>query len=202
MHFLTTGEAAERCGVKINTIKRWIRAGLIKAVQTPGGHWRIPASEFDRFLQQQGMAQSRPARPAEPARVLIVDDDPLMHEFVNYAVEASVSGASVEHAYDGYSGLLMTGLFRPHLLVLDIMLPEINGLEIISRLREHEQLGGEMRILALTGANERKHVTRRLKEAQLDAVLFKPVGIGELTGTVGRLLGYEADGQAGGVAEA
>jgi len=188
VQFLTTGEAAKICGVKVNTIKRWIKSGLIAGIQTPGGHWRIPGDEFDRFLQGYGLERSQ---QDEPSRILIIDDDPLMHEFINHAVEAAAIGATVENAYDGYSGLLQIGHIKPHLLVLDIMLPEINGLEIISRLRAQEALGRDMRILALTGARDRKHITRSLQEAKLDAVLFKPVGMSDLIATVRRLLDHD-----------
>jgi len=91
-------------------------------------------------------------------------------------------------AYDGYAGLVQIGLIRPHLLILDIMLPEINGLEMIRRLREQPEPGRNMRILAITGARDSKLVVRKLKEAAPDAILFKPMGVQDILRTSARLL--------------
>ena len=190
MDYLTTGEAARICGVRVNTIKRWIQKESIEAVLTPGGHWRIPKQAFMRFLHTwQIPVPMRLNRGETNTRILIVDDDPQIHDLVRGAMDLAPFLCEVSSAYDGYAGLVQIGLIRPQLLVLDIMMPEINGLEMIQRLKNQPELGEGMRILALTGARDRRLVVRKLKEAGPDATLFKPVGIQELLETSERLLG-------------
>jgi len=94
----------------------------------------------------------------------------------------------VSCAYDGYTGLIRIGEMRPNLLVLDIMMPEINGLELLHRLRSSQEAGADMRILVLTGAKDRDLVVRNIQDAAPDALLFKPVGVNELLETVNRLI--------------
>ena len=189
MDYLTTGEAARICGVRVNTIKRWIQKGSIEAVLMPGGHWRIPKQAFVRFLNAWKIPVPMALqRKEEATRILIVDDDPQIHDLVRGAMDLAPFFCDVSSAYDGYAGLVQIGLIRPQLLVLDIMMPEINGLEMIQRLKSQPELGEDMRILALTGARDRKLVVRKLKEAGPDAILFKPVGIQELLETSERLL--------------
>jgi|GEM_PF-1216308 len=189
MKYLTTGEAADICGVQVNTIKRWIRAKEIDAIQTPGGHWRIPRDTFIQFLNAYRIqAPDTLLEPREKHRILVVDDDPGIHVFVRGAMEMAPFPNTVDEAYDGYTGLIKIGLIRPRLLVLDIMLPEINGLEMIQRLKAQAGLQENMSILVLTGARDRALVVRKLKEAAPDAILFKPVGVEELLQTATRLV--------------
>jgi len=189
MKYLTTGEAADICGVRVNTIKRWIKAKEIDAIQTPGGHWRIPRDAFIRFLNAYRIqAPDTLLESQGKHRVLVVDDDPVIHEFVREAMAIAAFPNTVDGAYDGYTGLVKIGLIRPRLLVLDIMLPEINGLEMLQRLKEQSGLQENMSILVLTGARDNALVVRKLKEAAPDAILFKPVGVQELLQTVTRLI--------------
>ncbi|GLW55720.1 DNA-binding response regulator [Kitasatospora phosalacinea] len=74
-----------------------------------------------------------PAGPPQPARVLVVDDDPTVGEVVaGYLTRA---GHLVERAEDGQRGLDLAERHRPDLLVLDLMLPGLDGLEVLRRLR-------------------------------------------------------------------
>lgn len=189
MDYLTTGEASRICGVRINTIKHWIQKGHFEAVLTPGGHWRIPRKTFECFLHTWNTHAPESQQSEETMRVLIVDDDPQIHDLVRGAMDISSYTCEVSSAYDGYAGLMQIGLIRPQLLVLDIMLPEINGLEIIRRLKDQPELSKNMRILALTGAQDRKLVVRKLKAAAPDAILFKPVDVQVLLQTSDQLLG-------------
>jgi len=190
MDYLTTGEAAGICGVRINTIKRWIRKGRLQAVLTPGGHWRIPKQAFAHFLHTWKIPAPKALREKEEVcRILVVDDDPQIHDLVRGAMDMAPWACEVSSAYNGYAGLVQIGRIRPQLLILDIMLPEINGLEMLRRLRNQPEPGRDMRILVLTGVRDNKLVLRKLKEAAPDAILFKPAGVHELLQTSERLLG-------------
>src|SRR6266536_4468475 len=162
MKFLTTGEIADRLQVTIPTVKRWIREGHLTAFRTAGGHYRVTDDELSRFETQQGI----PTSAEEPLRVLVVDDDA---RFLEAVVEAlQIDGQfRVETAHDGYDGLIKIGTFRPHLLVLDIRMPELDGFEVCRKVKGDPITNGT-RILAITGYVEGS-ARERIFEAGADA---------------------------------
>jgi len=111
MRYLTTGEVASRCQVSVGTVKNWIEAGQLEAFRTPGRHFRIRASELQRFQAAFGFG----AETGDSPRILVVDDQ---QDFVELAIDAIrdlVPGARVEGACGGYEGLLRIGSFQPDL---------------------------------------------------------------------------------------
>jgi len=184
MDYLTTGEAARLCGVGINTVKRWIQKNELKCVITPGGHWRIVESEFHRFLAAHNMKLQA---EAQTHKVLLIEDDEAMISMIEAAIELSASDIQFDSASDGYTGLMKVGNMQPDLLILDIMLPEINGLELIQRIRSANIIQG-LRIIVITGASDRRIVKRALEKADVDAVLFKPFEIAELIVCIEKML--------------
>ncbi|OIO72620.1 MAG: hypothetical protein AUJ57_05610 [Zetaproteobacteria bacterium CG1_02_53_45] len=178
MKYISTGEAARLCGVGINTVKRWIQKGELKCVITPGGHWRIIERDFRSFLKTHDITPLLP-RPSRRHKVLLIEDDPAMCSLVEGALELSSFDIQYDYANDGYTGLMKIGCMQPDLLILDIMLPEINGLELIHRIRK-SGICCDPRIMVITGAGDRTVVKRGLDKAAPDAALFKPFATNEL----------------------
>jgi excisionase family DNA binding protein len=165
---LTTRQAAAHCRVSIPTLRRWIRAGDLHAYLTPGGHRRIDLDEFQRFLTVQG----RPPYPAggrTRTRVLVVDDEPLV---VAMLVDLLSDGPfTVETATDGYEALVKVGTFRPALIVLDAVMPGLDGVEACRCLRRLPETR-DIRILGVTG---HPSVGPVLRSAGADACVSKPL---------------------------
>jgi len=195
MELITTGKAARICGVGLNTIKSWIKGGHIKGIQLPSGHWRIPLAELDRFLATSVLADNvseagdaEIIHSAKRCRVLVVDDDPHIHAFVEDSCLLAGIDAEFVFCSDGFAGLIEIGRFKPDLLVLDIMMPQINGLELIQRLKQDAMLASTMPILVMTGAQDKRLVMHRLEQAGPDAILHKPVAAAALVAEISRLL--------------
>jgi len=156
--------------VSIPTLRRWIRAGELGAHLTPGGHRRIDLPEFQRFLRAQG----RPAYPVAPeprTRVLLVDDEPLVLQMLH---DLLVDGPfAIETASDGYEALVKVGTFRPALIILDVVLTGLDGIEAcrcLRRLPETRDVG----ILGVTGHPSMVPV---LLGAGADACVTKPLDL-------------------------
>ena len=190
--YITTGKAARRCGVGINTMKRWIQNGELKCVITPGGHWRIAEDEFQRFMDA---LQVDHFKPSAAYKVLLIEDDTAMCSLIEGAFELANFDVSFDYACDGYSGLMKIGAMQPDLIVLDIMLPEINGLELMQRIRTSE-VSRDARILVITGAGDRRLVKRALDKAQPDALFHKPFNVEQLIDTAYTLLCNEASARS------
>jgi len=178
MNYITTGEAARRCGVGINTVKRWIQKGELKCVITPGGHWRIREHEFQRFLDAHNM-QPQQTGSDQSYKILLIEDNEEMCSLLEGAFELAPFNNTFEYEHDGYTGLIKVGSMQPDLLILDIMLPDINGLELMQRIRATDQCN-DLRILVITGAGDRRLVRRGLEKAKPDTILFKPFAVEDL----------------------
>ena len=181
---LTTRQAASHCRVSIPTLRRWIRAGDLGAHLTPGGHRRIDLPEFQRFLRAQG----RPAYPVASgarARVLLVDHEPLVVQLLH---DLLADGFVIETATDGYEALVKVGTFRPALIILDVVLAGLDGIEACRCLRRLPETR-EVRILGMTG---HPSVVPVLLGAGADACVTKPLDLDQVGHEIKRLLSVNA----------
>jgi excisionase family DNA binding protein len=172
----TTGEAADFCSVTINAVKKWIASGKLKAFRTPGGHYRINRDDFLVFLDKYKLDVRMRLFP-ERRRVLIVDDEPKVVEFIRGALDSTDGDYEVETACDGYEALIKVGDFKPELLILDIMMPNIDGFEVCRRIKSDESLK-EIAILAVTSYGEEN--MERILKCGADCCLRKPLNLKEL----------------------
>jgi len=196
MTYVTTGEAAHMLGVGLNTIKRWIASGDLRGIQTPGGHWRIPDEALHGFMRKHGFSTTtRP--PGTPPRVLIVDDDPSVCALLEAMLEQAGFSSEVKCIRDGYAGLVQIGAWRPDVLVLDIIMPGMNGLDVLRRLRDDHELLGNMAIVVVTSAFDQPDIIRAVRKAGPDAVLPKPVDARQFLAAIGACLVQPATDQQG-----
>lgn len=168
---LTTGGAASHCHVTSPAIKNWIREGKLKAFRTPGGHSRIEIKEFQRFLREHGMPPY-PAPSPEP-RILIVDDEPEIVSILADFLTSDPRGFKIETATDGYVALVKVGDFKPTVLILDVVIPQIDGVEVCRRLKADPGTH-TIKILGITGYPD---MIPALLEAGADACLTKPLDL-------------------------
>ena len=182
MGYLTTGQAAKACQVSLVAVKNWIKEGKLNAFQTPGGHFRIPADELQRFRA----AHSFPEENGEPSRILVVDDDPQSVEVVLLALSATQPPPKLEAAFNGYEGLLKVGTFRPHLLMLDLRMPELDGFEVCRRIKS-DPATQDTKVLAITAYPE-EFAKEKILNCGADAFLAKPFKITELIAQVRQLM--------------
>jgi len=187
MGYVTTGEAAKMLGVGVNSVKRWIASGDLRGMQTPGGHWRIPETALHSFMRERGMMAPEREQRATP-RVLIVDDDRAACALLGALLEQADTPLDVKCVHDGYTGLIQIGSWRPDVLVLDILMPGINGLDVLHRLRNDRELLGDMAIVVVTSAFDQTDLMRGVRKPRPDAVLSKPVDAQRLLGVVSTLV--------------
>lgn len=180
--YLTSGQVSQACGVSLVTVKKWINHGKLKAVRTPGNHYRVPVEEFERFRAAYGF----PEEPSKHPRILVVDDEPEMVALVSEALRDLQPAPKLDAALDGYEGILKVGTFRPHLLVLDIRMPGLDGFAVCSRIKT-DPATRATRILIITAYPEDSARERAL-ESGADAFLAKPFTIEALRAQVKELL--------------
>lgn len=184
----TTGEAAILCKVSQQTIIRCFDSGRLHGFRVPGSRFRrIPRDELIRFMRQNGIPTEILERRART--VLIVDDDPKIVELLEEVFRED-DRLEVHSAATGYDAGLLTERLKPDLIILDYMLPDVNGNVVCERVRANEELRGT-RILLVSGVINRDDV-EALLEAGADGFCGKPFKIQELVARVHGLLGLEA----------
>jgi excisionase family DNA binding protein len=190
MRFMTTGRVAAAFQVTIPTVKRWIREGHLKAFQTAGGHYRITEQELEHFRT----ARNFPVIPTvskEVPRVLVVDDDLRLLSMLSDTL--TLAGRyEIEVARDGYEGLIKVGSFRPHILILDVCMPGLDGFQVCRRVKA-EPGGRATRILVMTG-HIQGDTEASAMDAGADAFLAKPVQLAQLRAEVDRLIAIPSNG--------
>jgi excisionase family DNA binding protein len=196
MRYLTTGEVARRCQVSVGTVKNWIEAGKLEAFRTPGRHFRIRASELRRLETAFGFG----AEADESPRILVVDDQQDVVDLVLDVLEELVHGARVEGACGGYEGLLKIGSFQPHLLVLDLRMPGLDGFEVCRRVKE-APLTKATKIVAMTGFGDDQAEQLALT-CGADAFVIKRPGLTALVRAIKALLDADSTVVGGAVAPA
>lgn len=180
----TTGEVADFCDVTINAVKKWIAAGKLSAFRTPGGHYRVNRDEFELFVGKYKLDVKERIFPVR-RKVLIIDDEREIVEYIKAAIETMQIGCVVETAYDGYEALIKVGDFKPELMILDLKMPRIDGFEVAKRIKG-DAATKDIKILAVTAYG--KEDVDKVLECGADACLTKPLALKEFQKNVQRLL--------------
>ena len=129
--WLTLGQAAAFLGAAQSTVRKWADGGRLPAFYTPGGHRRFRRADLEAFLAgPRGGSGPRSAGPS----VLVVDDDPGLREFIRANLEAE--GYSVREAGSASEGLAALDEEPPDLILLDVLMPKMDGWEMLRRVQE------------------------------------------------------------------
>jgi excisionase family DNA binding protein len=132
--WLTLGQAAKFLGVAQSTIRKWSDHGRVPTFYTPGGHRRYRRGDLETFL-----ARSGPGRVQAGPPVLLVDDDERMRELVRLELERE--GYDVQEAGSAEEGMDAIEARKPDLVLLDVMMPHVDGWEMLRRIQERYGAG-------------------------------------------------------------
>ena len=135
--WLTLGRAANYLGMAQSTIRKWSDTGRLPAFYTPGGHRRYRRADLDEFIAEGGRVT--PRRGEGRRLILIVDDDDKLREFVRVNLE--MEGYSVREASSAEDGLKALEEEPPDLILLDVMMPQVDGWEMLQRVQERHGVG-------------------------------------------------------------
>lgn len=179
----TTFEAAKICHVTHHSIKNWIKQGLIKASRTPGGHYRILEEDLDRFREKYDMFP-REKGPSKK-RLMVVDDDPdalaLMEKIL------TDEGFELVKVSNATEVGLKAAQMAPDLILLDFLMPELNGFEVCKALRDNE-MTRSIPIMAVTCLTKERDI-ERIFDSGADEYLAKPFKVDQLLEKVRELIG-------------
>jgi excisionase family DNA binding protein len=183
----TTGEAAKICKVSQQTIIRCFDNGQLKGFRVPGSRFRrIPREMLYKFMKDNGIPTD--ALESGRRKVLLVDDDVELVEVMTKFLEED-GRFEVKIATTGFDAGMLVKEYRPDLLVLDVMLPDINGKEVCQRVRADNTME-EVRILCISGMIEEDKI-QDLRLAGADDFMHKPFDAEQLIDRMCKMLEME-----------
>ena len=188
----TTGEAAKICKVSQQTIIRCFDSGQLKGFRVPGSRFRrIPRESLYRFMKDNGIPTD--ALESGRRRILIVDDEPAVVELI-----AEVLAADGRFEYrsvnNGFGAGMQAKEYHPDLIILDVMLPDINGQAVCELIRKDPSIA-DIKIICISGMVEEDKIAE-LKASGADEFLHKPLDIDQLIAQICRLLDMETSPNA------
>jgi len=179
----TTFEAAKICHVTHHSIKNWIKQGLIKASRTPGGHYRILEKDLDSFREEYDMFPR--AKGSGRKRVMIVDDAPDALALMEKVL--ADEGFELVKVSNATEVGLKAAQLNPDLILLDFLMPELNGFDVCKALRANEQTRNTP-IMAVTCLTKERDI-ERIFACGADEYLAKPFKVDQLLEKVRELIG-------------
>ena len=185
--FLSTGDMANYCEVTSAAVLKWIDSGKLPVFTTPGGHYRVLRTDFRDFITRHGMFIDEGffGKSQGRKRILIVDDEPAVVAFIEEALRLE-GDYDLATAYDGFEAGHQLAIFKPDLIVLDIMLPGMDGFEICRRLKTDPAMS-HVKVLAVTGFATEENIEKILGYGA-DDFLAKPLKLADLKKKVHELL--------------
>jgi excisionase family DNA binding protein len=173
----TTGEAAKICKVSQQTIIRCFDNGQLKGFRVPGSKFRrIPREQLFKFMRDNSIPTD--ALESGKRKVLLVDDEAEILEMMTRALEDD-GRFEVKMAANGFDAGMMVKEYRPELIVLDVMLPDINGKEVCTRVRSDSNLE-DVKIICISGSVEVEEKKQELMLAGADDFMPKPFDVDQL----------------------
>jgi excisionase family DNA binding protein len=156
---LSTRDVAARLGMAVRSVQLMVDRGELDAWKTPGGHRRISRRSVDSWLQRQrggpvpveALAATVPQ--AGRPRLLYIEDSRHFQNLVALLLRQRYPQIELHLADDGIGGLALAGRLQPELLLVDILLPGIDGATLITSLRSNPQFRSS-RLLVVTSLDE------------------------------------------------
>jgi len=183
--YLSTRQAAIRLGVSLGTVQNMVESGALEAWKTAGGHRRIPVASVDTLLARRRNLTPSAQEYGGPIDILVAEDDLTLQMLYQMTVDSWNLPIKLRIVANGFDGLLQVGQRVPDILIADLMMPGMDGYEMIRRLRANSDLA-RMDIIVVSAIDRDEILERGLPS---DITVFgKPIPFHEIKGFVlGRL---------------
>lgn len=201
-NLLTTNEAADLLGIARTSLINWLKKGELESSQTPGGHRRFKLDELLAFAEKRGftLKQDILAQFSESAeavtdvleskntslnKILLVDDDADFRQFAQDCLEIAGS-FEVKEAMNGIEAALTIGSWKPDLVLLDLRMPGMNGIEFCKEMKSKEEFGS-VKVVIMSAYSEKESL-EEIEGLGIDSVLQKPIGIKDFVDKIKQIL--------------
>jgi excisionase family DNA binding protein len=190
--YFTTIETAKLLGVSVRTVQLWVENGTLDAWKTAGGHRRIPTASVNTKLREQDInVVDKYKSKQKNKRILIVEDNPTVSIFYMATIGSWKLPVDITTAEDGFSGLVKIGQEVPDIVITDIYMPGMDGLQMIHSLYRSKIIEPKQMII-ISGLDD--EAIRERGGIPSDISFFqKPVDIEKLKAEIVDKLGLAAN---------
>ncbi|MDH5518267.1 MAG: response regulator [Gammaproteobacteria bacterium] len=175
--FLSTRAAAVLLGVSLRTVQLWVENGTLVAWKTAGGHRRIPEQSVKQIIEQRKANRSGGTNKKE-LLMLIVEDDAEVRDAYCLSIAMMDFPIKLMTADNGFEGLIKAGKYHPDVIMTDLMMPNMDGFEMINAINKDKDLNPD-KLIVVTAMDKNNNRVQLLQES--DVALFnKPLDINKL----------------------
>ena len=154
---LTTRQAAKMLNVSLRTVQLWVESGVLNAWKTPGGHRKVALSSVEQILEGRKNAIQTEPRPEKRSNqdfsILIVEDDEALRNLFFYYFTNWKIKVHLTFAKNGFEGLTNLGKEPPNLIITDLLMPGMDGFEMIRHLKQSPEFR-HIEIIVITGLSD------------------------------------------------
>lgn len=175
--YYTTSDMAKILHVAVGSVINWVDDGQINAILTPGGHRKIPYKEVVRFLKSHNYEIPKDLLSKKP--VYLIDDEEDIHEFFRQIFK-NIEGFELLSFYSGTDALISIGKQAPEIIIVDIVMQDIDGIQVIKNIRAKEAYSS-IHIVAISADLEKKEASIA---AGANVFLKKPFDVNDLKGAI------------------
>lgn len=170
--YYTTSEVARILHVAVGSVINWVDAGEINAVITPGGHRKIPFKDLIKFLETHNYEV--PVELIVKKIVYLVDDEKTTHDLFTEMFNI-IKGFELKNFFSGTEVLLAIGQDPPQVIIVDILMPDFDGIQVIKNIKDNAKLK-DILVIAISGDNSKKEEALK---AGANVFLQKPINLEE-----------------------
>jgi len=185
--FYTTHEVSRFCNVYPTTVINWIKDGILPAYTTPGGHRRIKREDILDLMKKNNMPIPDELNRTGKDKVLIIDDDPKILQMMRTVL--SQEELEVTTASSGFQAGLLISTWLPDIIILDFLMPEMDGFEVCRRLKSDDGTK-DIPIIAVTDIKDPNAVKKMYSYGIIDYI-SKPFKSEELVEKIKKHLSVE-----------
>lgn len=183
--FLSTRKASQLLGVSLGTVQNMVESGALEAWKTDGGHRRIPTASVNAMIARRRSLTPSAQEPGRQLDILIAEDDKTLQTLYRTAFERWDLPIRLRIAANGFEALLEVGQRTPDILITDLVMPGMDGFELIRHLRENSNLA-RMDIIVVSAVDTEEIAQKGLPRTV--TFFSKPIPFHEIKGfLLGRL---------------
>ena len=185
--YLTTGGIAKILHVTRVTVYNWIKLGQLKAARVHQGKYRVSKNDFAEFIKQHKLENSIASEilAIQTVKILVVDDEPDMVGTIKAFLEKANPHYHVAGATSGFEAGLLMRSFAPDIIILDLVMPGVDGFSICRKIRENHQTK-DIKIIAITDYSSPENL-KKIKKEGVSEILEKPFEYRELLSRIKKL---------------
>lgn len=180
---LTSHQAGHLLQVDRSSINNWVKAGHIPAFRTPGGHLRIKVADLVCFCENQQIPLPEPLSGMARRRMLVVDDDEQQLRALRRVLKPYADKVELTTVDNGIDALVLVGAVKPHLIVIDVFMPGVDGIEVCRKLKQNPRTRDTEIIIA--SGQLTADVEREAMEAGASRCMYKPLAHKTLLAALG-----------------